>query len=124
MKIKLHHLLFTLVLAILTPAGIHSMQAQDASYPVLDSDDAEIDKERDRVMYSPGENDPLLNNKVQISVAKDSIASKPGTVRVIKTQAEAPKNSAKPASQEDDSILSFNFLNYLFEKYKLQDIVD
>jgi len=124
MKIKLHHVLFTLSLAILTPAGIHSMQAQDASYPVLDSDDTEADKERDKVMYSPGEADPQLNNKIQLTVAKDSTASKPGTLRVIKTPVEASKNSAKPASQEDDSILSFNFLYYLFEKYKLQDIVD
>jgi len=120
MKIKFHHVLLSLNLAILTPAGIFTMQAQDASYPILDSYDSEAEKEK--VMYSPGEADPLLNNKV--SAAKDSILSKPGTLRVNKTQAEGPKNSAKPSSQEDDSILSFNFLYYLFEKYKLQDIVD
>ena len=124
MKIKLHHVLFTLFLAILTPAGIHSIQAQDASYPLLDFDDSEADKEREKVMYSPGEADPQLNNKVHVAAVKDSIASKPGTLRANKTQAEGSKNSAKPASQEDDSILSFNFLYYLFEKYKLQDIVD
>lgn len=124
MKIKLHHFLFTLYLALLAPAGILTLQAQDASYPILDSYDTEADKERDRVIYSPGEADPQLNNKVHVSAAKDSIPSKPSTLRSIKTQAEGSKNSAKPSSQEDDSILSFNFLYYLFEKYKLQDIVD
>jgi hypothetical protein len=36
--------------------------------------------------------------------------------------------TAKPAekqpAKEDDSILTFNFLYYIIQKYKLQDIVD
>lgn len=124
MKIKLHPILITLFLAVLTPAGFLTIQAQDASYPILDSYDTEEEKERDRVIYSPGEADPLLNNKVHVATAKDSIQSRPNYPRAVKTQADGPKNSGKPASQEDDSILSHNFLYYLFEKYKMQDIVD
>ena len=30
----------------------------------------------------------------------------------------------KNTEDDDDSILSFNFLYYLVEKYKMQDIVD
>lgn len=124
MKIKLHHLLFNLLLVVGTPAGINCLHAQDASYPVLDSNEEEEDNEREKIIYSSGEGDPLLllNNKAHVVSARDSAVVKPSTTRT-KTQTESAKNSAKP-SQGDDSILSFNFLYYLFEKYKLQDIVE
>lgn len=121
MKINLHYVLIVLFLAVLAPAAIHTVNAQDASYPVPEGYDAEADRERDKVMYSPGEADPLLNNKSHVSVPRDSVHTRPA--RVVKTQPEAAKGS-KPSSQEDDSILSFNFLYYLYEKYKMQDIVD
>ena len=120
MKSKLHPVLLTLLLAILTPAGIATLRAQDASYPLSDTYEAEVDAERERIIYSPGEVD--ANNRVHVVAGKDSITTRPTQVRPNK-QPEAAKNSAKPSSQEDD-ILSFNFLYYLFEKYKLQDIVD
>ena len=119
MKSKLQPVLLTLLLAVLTPAGIATLQAQDASYPAVDTYENEIDAERDRIIYSPGEAD--ANNRVHVVAGKDSINSR-AQARPVK-QPEAAKNSAKPSSQEDD-ILSFNFLYYLFEKYKLQDIVD
>ena len=120
MKRKLHPVLITLLLAILTPAGIATLRAQDASYPTVDTYEADIDAEMDRIIYSPGEVD--ANNRVHVVAGKDSINTRPAQIRPTK-QPEAAKNSAKPSSQEDD-ILSFNFLYYLFEKDKLQDIVD
>ena len=124
MRVKLNHILITLFLAVLTPAGVHYIQAQDASYPLPDSYDIEAEKEREKIIYSPGETEALLNSKVHVAATRDSASSKQNATRVIRNQAETPKNSAKPSSQEDDSILSFNFLYYLFEKYKMQDIVD
>jgi hypothetical protein len=122
MRTRTRNMLLTVLLAILTPAGVYCIQAQDASYPLPESYDSELEREREKVIYGPGEADPLLNNKIHIASTKDSSVTKP--IRVIKPQAEAAKNSAKPASQEDDSILSFNFLYYIFEKYKMQDMVD
>ena len=122
MKIKLHHVLFVLSLVILTPGGILSLQAQDASYPIPDSYDLEIEKARDRGVYSAGEFDPLLNNKNQ--VIRDSIMSSPTYNRSSRSQLDETANSAKNTTEDDDSILSFNFLYYLVEKYKMQDIVD
>jgi hypothetical protein len=119
MKRKLHPVLLTLLLALLTPAGIATLRAQDASYPATDGYESDVDAERERIIYSPGEVD--ANNRVHVVAGKDSINTRPTQLRPNK-QPEAAKNSAKP-SQEDD-ILSFNFLYYLFEKYKLQDIVD
>jgi hypothetical protein len=120
MKIKLHPALLALLLAILTPAGIATLRAQDASYPATDSYESEVDAERDRVIYSPGEVD--ANIRVHVIAGKDSINARPAQPKSGK-QPEAAKTTPKPSSQEDD-ILSFNFLYYLFEKYKLQDIVD
>jgi hypothetical protein len=123
MRINVHHVLLGLLLAVLTPAGIQGAQAQDASYPLQESMDLDNDHERDKVIYSPGEADASLNVKVHVNPAKDTSAIRP--IRTTKaTTQEGVKHSARPASQEDDSILSFNFLYYIFEKYKLQDMVD
>ena len=38
---------------------------------------------------------------------------------------KAPEQSEKQSEkQKDDSILTFNFLYYIIQKYKLQDIID
>jgi hypothetical protein len=122
MKRNLHPVLLALLLAIITPAGISVLRAQDASYPAADGAyEADADSERDRIIYSPGEAD--ANNRVHVVAGKDSITTRPTQVVKPNKQQEAAKNSAKPSSQEDD-ILPFNFLYYLFEKYKLQDIVE
>ncbi len=125
MKIKLHHGLLILCLANFCPAGIYCAQAQEGSYSIPDSYE-EAEAERDRVIYSPGETEPLANSKVQVSVTRDSAVARPAGALSDQASGESQKNSSKsPASsQDDDSLLSFNFLYYLFEKYKLQDIVD
>jgi hypothetical protein len=119
MKIKVYQIILTISLTIAASAAVQSVQAQDASYPAIESVDSESDQGRERVIYG-GEGDPMLNNKIHVPVAsRDSIVTRPKTVKT-----EAVKPSARPASQEDDSILSFNFLYYIFEKYKMQDVVD
>jgi len=121
MKINLHHISIILLLAVLTPDGVLSSQAQDASYPIPESFESEAEKDRDRSVYTAGDFDPLLNNKNQL--IRDSVAYRPG--RPSRAQAEESGNTGKSSSEEDDdSILSFNFLYYLVEKYKMQDIVD
>jgi hypothetical protein len=120
MKSKLHPVLLTLLLA-LTPAGIATLRAQDASYPAADGYESDADSERERIIYSAGEVDAI--NRVHVVAGKDSINNRPTQARPNK-QPEAAKNLAKPSSSQEDDILSFNFLYYLFEKYKLQDIVD
>jgi hypothetical protein len=123
MKINLHHISIILLLAVLTPDGVLSSQAQDASYPIPESYDSGGEKDRDRSVYTAGDFDPLLNNKNQL--IRDSVAYRPGLSRPSRVQAEESGNSGKSSSEEDDdAILSFNFLYYLVEKYKMQDIVD
>ena len=95
------------------------MQAQDASFPGTEVDALGVDKESDK-MYNPGELDPAFQ-KAQTTTMKDSLAIKPTSRAKGPEGAKAP---VKRPAQEDDSILSFNFLYYMFQKYKLQDIVD
>jgi len=123
MKMNLHHIFVIFFLAAVAPDGILSVQAQDASYPIQDSYESETVRDRERSVYTAGDYDPLLNNKNQS--VRDSISYRPGLSRSSRTQQpEETGNSGKSSSDDDDSILSFNFLYYLVEKYKMQDIVD
>lgn len=126
MRIKLRNVLLVLGLVLLSPAGIYCAYAQDAGLPIPDSFQ-ESEAERDRVIYSPGETGALMNSRnYSPTITRDSVAAKPVSAQAGNAPAEALKNSSKPpaTSQDDDSVLSFNFLYYLFEKYKMQDIVD
>ncbi len=128
MKIKLHYILFAISLSLVSLLGINTAHAQDNTFPALDAGtyDAEAEKERDKVIYSSSssEMEPQAIHKLQTPAVKDSLANRNNAHRTVKTAAESGKNANKPSSHSDDSVLSFNFLYYLFEKYKLQDIVD
>lgn len=123
MRIKFQNILFVFLLSLISPCGFILVQAQDASFPGTEVDDLEVDKEKEKMIYTPGELDPSFR-KAQITNVKDSAAIKP-VVRSPKAQApDSSKAPVKQPSHEDDTILSFNFLYYIFQKYKLQDIVD
>lgn len=128
MKIKLHFILAVVNLCLVSLLSPGSAYAQDNTFPALDAAtyDNEAEKEREKVIYSSSpsssELEPQAIHKLQTQAAKDSIA-RASVHRTNKTTTENAKNTAKP-SHGDDSILGFNFLYYLFEKYKLQDIVD
>jgi hypothetical protein len=56
---------------------------------------------------------------------KDSSAVRLGFKRnVYKPAPVAPKEKNPTSDSDDNSVLSFNFLYYLIQKYKMQDIVD
>jgi hypothetical protein len=123
MRIKLSDILFAFFLGVVSPCGIMLAQAQDASFPGTEVDDLGVDKESEKMMYSPGELDPSFR-KAQTLTAKDSAALKPATKATKVHSPDTSKTSVKRPSEADDSILSFNFLYYIFQKYKMQDIVD
>ena len=127
MKIRVHYMVVIIAVGILSPIGVHVVRAQDGNYPIPESYD-DVDPERDRVIYAPGEGDPLLTNKTQVAPSRDTASARTTpVVRPVSAPGETTRSNAAPAkaqSTEDDSVLSFNFLYYLFEKYKLQDIVD
>jgi hypothetical protein len=124
MKLKLHHILVTTCLSILAPAGISTLYAQDASF-----DETPAASEKERVNYYPGgEGEPSGGGTGTNSTAsKSTIAVRDSssfkTYTPARVGTEPSKHNAKPAQDEDD-VLSFNFLYYIIRKYKLQDIVD
>ena len=122
MRIKIRDILFVFLLTIVSPGGFVLLLAQDANFPGTESDELSIDKESEKMLYTPGELDPSFR-KSQTSTYKDSTAIKPIT-KSTKVQPSDLSKTPKQPSQDDDSILSFNFLYYIFQKYKLQDIVD
>jgi len=122
MRIKFQNILFAFLLSVITPCGFFLVQAQDATFPGTEVDVLGVDKENEKMMYNPGELDPAFR-KAQSTTFKDSVAIKPSTTKKA-LPSDTSKTPVKRPSQEDDSILSFNFLYYIFQKYKMQDIVD
>jgi hypothetical protein len=122
MRIKTQYILFVFFLGILCTSSVQVVKAQDTSFPGTETSDMEMDKEKERMMFSPGELDPSII-KTQ-SAHKDTVSIKPAVVAPKIQSPESSKTPGKQPAHEDDSILSFNFLYYIFQKYKLQDIVD
>lgn len=124
MKLNLYNTILSIGLSITASAAFSAASAQDMQYPLVTefSDSTLIDS--DKVLIAFGEPEPR-------KASKDSLAnaSKTHGTRNVKIS-EANKTIVKPESENqskaeaDDSILSFNFLYYIFQKYKLQDIVD
>jgi hypothetical protein len=127
MKIRLYHIIFTLTLAIVTPSGIVCINAQDSGYFNEGSNDDGDSKERPH--YSPGgEGESMTSGTTRVHapvLSRDSARTSP--IRPLAIPAgttDTNKSSARQNDDEDDSVLSFNFLYYIIRKYKLQDIMD
>jgi hypothetical protein len=135
MRHSFNHILFAFGLTLTISAGFSAVYAQDAGFPVSESYEPETSD--DVTAYSPGEGEPR-NTPPKTTVVspspKDSTLSGKSLQRASKSAADTSKSAAKQPEQEstskqekkddDDSVLSFNFLYYIFQKYKLQDIVD
>lgn len=104
--------------------------SQDSGMMDIESSDTERDRiDREKIISSPGEGDVRYIGKSTVTTTKDSAVSS-RIVAPSKVKSEKASASSKPVMEkqgknsQDDSILSFNFLYYIIEKYKLQDIVD
>jgi hypothetical protein len=120
---------------------------------IIDVQLPEPDKyDLEKIMSSPGESDTKFVYKPATDpdpgvISKDTLTAHSSTnntthhaasnvtrVRMEKTAPPATKETVQKQSKnqeespkaktDDDSIMSFNFLYYIIEKYKLQDIVD
>jgi hypothetical protein len=118
MKHSVQQILFltTLMLGV----SIGTSWAQDAGMS-----DVEIRNDRD-----PGEGSKTIPVEVEVRyiprasgivTAKDSVALITAEPVGLPSEKRSEKQAAK---QKDDSILTFNFLYYIIQKYKLQDIID
>lgn len=139
MKISLYQIACVFCLA--ATAGLNTVQAQDNSTQDYEITETERERyERDKVIFSPGGEGetryvgPRNERGGSSSGAprQDSLSTSATThvkpVPVVPAiRKEVPgKNPTKqvPPKQDDDAILSFNFLYYIIQKYKLQEIME
>jgi hypothetical protein len=88
----------------------------------------------DRLLSTPGDTDYRysVSKPVPKLVVKDSssVATSPGPAinsTKVKLEKQVPAHKPtvqKQSKEEDESIMSFHFLYYMIQKYKLQDIVE
>lgn len=121
-KFSCHILLATGILL-----GCSGMEAfgQDVGTPSFENYDTEPLRVKEKVILSPG--DPENNRSASPApIVKDSAAIRFPQRNVYKPSSVVPKKGTKPAekAESDDSLLSFNFLYYLIQKYKMQDIIE
>lgn len=92
------------------------LKAQEAGSPSFEKWDRDAGNEREKAIAHP----ELLETPKLVT---DSIVHRQRNV--YKPSPVVPKAQNAPGNEEqDDSILSFNFLYYLFQKYKMQDILE
>ena|SRR5688500_3356554 len=121
MKRWVPHIIFLIILLMYTGGA----SAQDAGMS-----DTEIAGERaavdgERLVLTPGEMEVRYIPRASgVYAPSDSIALHAMDFPMQQAaQRPADKNEKQP-TKKDDSILTFNFLYYIIQKYKLQDIID
>lgn len=106
MKNKLSVTCFLLLITVL---GYSSLYAQDDRLPEM-----ELNRE-----IRPDVNTEILTEG-ESKIIKPFITSRDS----VQTKSIQKKPDNKSKSDDNKSVLSFNFLYYLIERYKLSDIVD
>lgn len=121
MNNPLHQKLF-ICLFIFASADIEVF-AQENGSPSFEAYDTEVLANREKVSREEL-TDPIKQTARQ---KKDSVSIRPNQLNLLKAAPSVPNSAVKPPTTrkaEDESILSFNFLYYLIQKYKFQDFVD
>lgn len=126
MKRALGYTALLLFVLIGAQVSAYAQDGPDNEHPIFDDkvyNEAPIrdmDGEGDNKVYSP---------VIRATPTRDSSASKittPTPRAAVKLSQEMPKEN-KPNTQPtsgDDSILSFNFIYYIIQRFKLQDIIE
>jgi hypothetical protein len=102
------------------------LNAQEVGTPSFEAHEPDPIRERGIISVPPNEATDPPRSQSNPTLTKDSTSSAPAMHRnVFKPSPVVPKQENKAdADSNDDSILSFNFLYYLIQKYKMQDIMD
>lgn len=99
-----------------------SIYAQDAGTSESEILASPESSETEKVVFTPGEEIRYVPGTSGVMAPSDSISLQ---MQDFPMQRAAQKPAEKPATKsKDDSILTFNFLYYIIQKYKLQDIID
>lgn len=126
MKNSLHQLSLTLVLTLLSVSAIAAAFPGSAVNVTGGKYEGKTVVTPEVLTKGYSTTDPIHNSKGRNQNSKtDSTAAPTPMLKAIKPVTESEKGSELSKVKEgDESILSFNFLFYIIQKYKLQDIVD
>lgn len=113
----------TVLCLLLLSAG--AAFAQDAGMSDVETV-VERNAEGEKAVFVPGESQVrYIPRATGVYAPADSIALQIHDFPMQQAARPAEKTSEKQeAAKKDDSILTFNFLYYIIQKYKLQDIID
>ena len=124
MRLKPNHI-YLLVIAILV--SFSYSYAQESVSPVLEGMEAE--KSTNSGMeynYSEGEGSAQrlqsINTPTVTQPSQGDIT--PSKSNQVKPKASAQKAASETQPKPEESVLGFNFLYYIFQKYKMSDIID
>ncbi|HEX8040477.1 MAG TPA: hypothetical protein VF490_15065 [Chryseosolibacter sp.] len=122
MKKLVHRILVLSALTILFAVGAASAQDAGMSDKGVAADEHES-TDADKAVFSPGESEVKYIPKAPaVRTAADSVTARAVVPAAQKISPKTVQKDEKPP--KDDSILTFNFLYYIIQKYKLQDIID
>lgn len=116
MKVKVSTLLSAFAAAFLLTL---SAQAQE-DLPVLEAPDPnhrELNLDEDKTL--------IYDHPSHTSVVRDSIQVTPRVVPVpVTTKAKPESHKSGRKGSDEEETLSFNFLYYMFQKFKMSDLID
>jgi hypothetical protein len=124
MKSAFAYIALLLFVLISSQVSVYAQEGPDNEHPVYE------DKVYHEAPVSDvdGDGDNKVPTPTTRSVTKDSSAAKlvlPAQRAASKSNLDATKeNKPQPAQSGDDSILSFNFIYYIIQRFKLQDIIE
>src|SRR5690606_7651870 len=121
MKGLLPHMLFC---AVLLTVCATAAQAQDAGMSDVEIvDDANTGS---KIIYAPGEDLRYVPQGSAVVKPSDSVYLQIQDFPMQRATTRPPEDPSSKESEKskDESILTFNFLYYILQKYKLQDIID
>lgn len=124
MKSALRYIGVLFFVLVAAQTSVYGQDGPDNEQPIYD----------DKVYHEApvGDMDGESDNKVLTPVTKSTSAKDSSSIRVTvparvnNKQNQEPKDN-KPQQQPqsgDDSILSFNFIYYIIQRFKLQDIIE
>lgn len=110
-----------LLSALMIFLALGKVAAQDAGMSDTEVARSTETVDADKMVFSPGETEVRYVPKASHPAPEsDSVA----TLRPILQKPVPPKALQKEEKPKDESVLTFNFLYYIIQKYKLQDIID
>jgi hypothetical protein len=116
--------IFLFTLLVLTLVSISEVYAQESGSPSFESYDSETTIGSEKVVSNPREGIDAGKPTRSSGHPVLQLDNNDSVVVRFQTKTPAQQKAQNKSKEDDDSILSFNFLYYLIERYKLQDIIE